>query len=68
MNYNIKYIDEKSGGMLCRATCDFIPRIGEKMRTEESFPGVTFVITDIIYEFKSGMSTQQEVTIYIKPM
>lgn len=68
MDYKARYINEKNGYTLCESTGHFIPRIGEKMRMEDGYPGITFVITDIIYEFKSGMSMQQEVTIYIKPV
>ena len=67
MNYKIRYINE-NGYTLCNSTGTFIPRIGEKMRMQDGYPGITFVITDVIYEFKSGMSQYQEVTIHIKPV
>lgn len=67
MGFKIRYINA-NGYTLGDATSNFLPRIGEKIRMQDGYPNVTFMITDIIYDFKSGMSQYQEVTIHIKPV
>lgn len=65
--FSITFINV-NGFILAKGTDNAIPRVGEKVRLQEGFNGVTFVVTDIIHNIKPNGQAHHDVDIHVKPV